>query len=69
MDNKLHDKFRTCKIGSRERVFVREMVPFLATGVYNSFTIWTFILPAHGTYVVKEVNDPGIDDIRFIRIG
>ena len=58
MDNKLHDKFRTCKIGYRERVYVREMVPFLATGVYNSFTIWTFILPTYGTYVVNEVNDP-----------
>ena len=57
MDNKLHDKFRICKTDTRKIVFVREMVPFLATGVYNSFTIWNFILSTRGTYVVKEVND------------
>ena len=58
MDNKLHDKFGTCKIDSREKVFVKEMVPFPATGVYDPSTIQTFILPTHGTYVVNEVDDP-----------
>ena len=57
MDNKLHDKFETCKTNSREKVFVREMVPFPTTGVYDPSAIQTFILPAHGTYVVNEVDD------------
>ena len=58
MDNILHDKFGTCKTNSRERVFINEMVPFPVTRVYVPFVIWTFILPAHGTYVVNEVDDP-----------
>ena len=58
MDKKLHDKFGTCKIDSREKVFVKEMVPFPATGVYDPSAIRTFILLAHGTYVVNEVGDP-----------
>ena len=57
MDNKLHDKFGTCKTNSRERVFINEMVPFPVTRVYDPFVIWTFILPAHDTYVANEVNN------------
>ena len=57
MDNILHDKFGTCKTNSREKNFVREMVPFPTTGVYDPSAIPTFILPAHGTYVVNEVDD------------
>ena len=57
IDNKLYDKFGTCKTNSREKVFVREMVPFSATGVYDPSTIQTFISPTHGTYVVNEVDD------------
>ena len=58
MDNKLYENFGTCKTNSREKIFVREMVPFPATGVYDPFAIRTFISPTHGTYVVNEVDDP-----------
>ena len=33
------------------------MVPFPATRVYDPSGIQTFILPAHGTYVVNDVDD------------
>ena len=57
MDNKLYDKFGTCKNNSREKVFVKEMVPFPTTRVCDPSAIRTFILPAHGTYAVNEVDD------------